>query len=122
MALAGLDLVRHRVAVSGWAAFEDVRDEHVLPREPDAAEQLVEELPRLAHERDALLVLVEARRLADEHQVRVRVAVAEDDLRPALGQPAPRAGGGLRRVERLAQCPQPQLPPQQPPPDGIVPP
>jgi hypothetical protein len=34
----------------------------------DAREQLVEQLPGLADERDALLVLVEAGRLADEHQ------------------------------------------------------
>ena len=66
--------------------------------EPDPAEKLVEELPRLADERKALLVFVEARRLADEHQVGVRVAVAEDDLRPALGQAAARAAGDLGRV------------------------
>ena len=64
-------------------------------------EQLVEELPGLADERDALLVLVEARRLADEHQVGVRVAVAEDDLRAALAEGAARAGRGFgpERVE-----------------------
>jgi hypothetical protein len=31
---------------------------------------------------------VKARRLADEHQVGLRVARAEDDLRPALSKPA----------------------------------
>jgi hypothetical protein len=35
-------------------------------------------------ERVALLVLVEARRLPDEHQIGVRVPDAEDDLRAAL--------------------------------------
>src|SRR3954468_11447539 len=43
-------------------------------------------------ERDALLVLVEAGRLADEHHIGVRVARAEDDLRPA---PAERAANAL---------------------------
>ena len=43
---------------------------------------------------------------------------AEDDLGAALGKAAARAAGDLGRVRRLAQCPQPQLPPQQPPDAG----
>ena len=50
-------------------------------RQPDLAEQLVEQLARLADERDALLVLVRPGRLADEHQVGVRVARPEDNGR-----------------------------------------
>jgi hypothetical protein len=38
---------------------------------------------------------VEPGRLADEHQVGVRVADAEDDLRAPLGEPALRAAGDL---------------------------
>ena len=48
------------------------------------AEQLVEELAGLADERHALLILVETRRFADEHQVGVRAAGAEHDLRSTL--------------------------------------
>ena len=59
-------------------AFQDVDDEDVRPRQPDLAEQLVEQLPGLADERHALLVLVGPGRLADEHQVGVGVAGAED--------------------------------------------
>ena len=44
-----------------------------------------------SHEQVALLVLVEARRLAHEHQVGVRVADAVDDLRAALRKAAARA-------------------------------
>ena len=55
-------------------------------------------LPAWPDERVALLVLVEAGRLADEHQVGVRVPDAEDDLRAALGEPALHAAGGLIRV------------------------
>ena len=85
--LAGLDLVRLRVAVARRAALQDVRDVDVAARvRPIPSSRLLEQLARLADERDALLVLVEAGRLADEHQVGVRVARAEDDLGAALGE------------------------------------
>ena len=82
--LALLDLVRQRVAVPRRPALEHVRDVDVRAGQADALEQPVEQLPGLPDERDALLVLVEAGRLADEHQIGVRVAVAEDDLRAPL--------------------------------------
>ena len=44
--LAGLDLLGLRVAVAGRAALEDVRDVDVLARQPDAGEQLAEQLAR----------------------------------------------------------------------------
>ncbi len=93
--LARLDLVGHRVAVAGRAALDDVGDVDLGAGEPDALEQPVEELAGLADERVALLVLVEARRLADEHQVGVGVAHAEDDLRAPFGEPAASAAGGF---------------------------
>ncbi len=93
--LAGGDLLGQRIAVSGRSALQDVRDEDVRTRHPDAAEELVEELPGLADERDPLLVLVEARSFADEHDVRVRAPGPEDDLRPALCE---RAAGAPRGV------------------------
>src|SRR5436190_21095297 len=98
MRLARLDLVLLRVAVAGWAALEDIRDVDVLAPELYAGQQPLEQLPRLADEGDALLVLVEARSLADEHQVAARVARAEDDLRPSLREPAARAARGRCRV------------------------
>ena len=45
---------------------------------------------------------MEARRLADEHQVGARVAGAEDDLRPSLREPAARAAARRRRVRLRA--------------------
>jgi hypothetical protein len=98
MALAGLDLVRHRVTVPRRTTFQDVGDKDHVPGEVDPGEQLIEELPRLADEREALLVLVKPGRLPDEHQVRIGGAVAEDNLRPAFREAAPGAGRGLRRV------------------------
>ena len=100
VALAGLDLVRLRVAVPGRAALENVRDVHLIALEADTGKQPFEQLARLAHERLALLVLVEARRLADEHQVRRGIADPEDDLGPPLREPAVRAAGDLRRERR----------------------
>ena len=93
--LARLDLVGHGIAVAGRAALDDVRDVDLGAGKPDALEQLVEELAGLTHEGVALLVLVKARRLADEHQVGVRVADAEHDLCAPFGEPAARAAGGL---------------------------
>ena len=65
---------------------------------PMPARSLSSELAGLADERDSLLVLVEAGRLADEHQVCVRVTGAEDDLRATACEHAPRAAGRLVRV------------------------
>ena len=89
--LAGLDLLGLRVAVAGRAALEHVRDVDVRARETDPVQQLLEQLAGLADERHTLLVLVEAGRLADEHQLGVRVAGAEDDLRPRRRERAARA-------------------------------
>ena len=103
--LAGVDLARERVAVAGRPAHQRVRDEDVRARQADLVEQLLEQPPGLADERQALLVLVRAGRLADEHQVGVGVARAEDDrvarrreLRAAACRPAPAAS----RLELLA--------------------
>ena len=96
--LTRLDLVWHRIAIPRRAAFQDIGHKDHVPFQPDAAEKLVEQLPGLPDEREALLVLVEARCFADEHQVGVRVAVSEDDLRPPLRETAARAAGDLGRV------------------------
>ena len=91
--------------------------------EADAREQLLEQLARLADERQPLLVLVEARSLADEHQVGVRVARSEHDLRATLRQTATRAPRDLRLVGlELATAarrePRSRAGSLRPPPDG----
>ena len=101
MRLAGGDLLRERVAISRRPALEDVRDEDVCARQLDAREELVEQLPRLPDERDALLILVETRRLADEHQVGVRAPGAEHDLRAALARA--RSGCSSRSPRRTLE-------------------
>ena len=103
--LAVLDLDRQRVAVAGGTALQNVRNEHLRARQPDLAQQLLEQLAGAPDERHPLLVLAGARRLADEHQVGVGVAGAEHDRlarRRELG--AAHAALGLREhlLERLA--------------------
>jgi hypothetical protein len=95
VALACLDLDRLGVTVPRGPALQHVGDEHLPALQADLFQQLVEQLAGASYERLALLVLVEARRLADEHQVCVRVAGAEHDVRAALGQRALRAVGEL---------------------------
>jgi hypothetical protein len=59
---------------------------------------------------------VEARRLADEHQVCVRVPDAEDDLGAGLREPAPRAPRHLfaKSVERVHAAESRKAPGQSP--------
>src|SRR6476659_1928947 len=91
--LARLDLLRQRVAVPGRTAFQNVAYIDILALQPDPVEELGQQLARGADERDALLVLVKARRLADEHQLSGRRAGAEHDLGAPLGERALRAAG-----------------------------
>ncbi len=79
------------VTVVGGPAFQGVRNEHVVSRQTDLREQLVEQLPGRADERQAHPVLVGPGCLADEHQVGVRVPVAEHHLGSRLVQRAPDA-------------------------------
>src|SRR5690606_1208829 len=53
----------------------------LVAREAHRADHLVELLARAPDERNALLVFLGARRLADEHERRVGISVAEDGLR-----------------------------------------
>ena len=63
-------------------------------------ESRFEELSRLADERDPLLILVEAGRLAHEHQVGVRIPHAEHRLRARPVQLAAHARVDLAREQR----------------------
>ena len=66
------NLVGLWVTVAGRPALQDVADVHVFASKVGGGEQLFEELAGLAHERPALLVLVGARRLPDEHHFRIQ--------------------------------------------------
>ena len=89
------DLVRERVAVLRGPVPDDVGDEHLAPVEPDAGEQLVEELARGADERPALHVLVVAGSLAEEEDPRLARPVAGDRLPGAAMERARGASADL---------------------------
>src|SRR4051812_8616974 len=64
---AGGHLLRQRIPVARRPVLEDVRDEDIVTRQLDRPDDLRQQLPRRAHEGLALLVLVGARGLADDH-------------------------------------------------------
>ena len=78
--LARRDFVRLRIAVPRRPALDHVGDVDLVAREAHRLDHLRQQLPGAADERNPLDVLVRAGRLADEHQVRVRIPDAEHDL------------------------------------------
>jgi hypothetical protein len=74
-------LVGQRIAVPRRPALEHGREVDVVELEADPGEETLQQVPRTSRERRPLPILVEARRLADERERRVRVALAEDHLR-----------------------------------------
>ena len=100
------DLGRGRLAVAGRAPVDDVGDLHAAAVEADRRQHAVEQLPGAADKGLADAVLVGARRLADDHDRRGRVAVDEDGVgRGALQRAAVEAGDQRRqRLDRLGAC------------------
>ena len=101
---AGRDLVRLRVAVVGRPALHDVGDEHLLAPPADRRQQLDQEVTGPSDERATQAVLVEPGALADEHDLRVRIALTGNGAGAALVEAAIRARSHLGgdRFERLA--------------------
>ena len=82
--------------------LDDVGHVDLVAVDAGVGERLVEELPGRPDERAARLVLLVAGLLADEHRLRARGALAEDDLRPGLPELAGLAAGRfLRSFGRL---------------------
>src|ERR1700682_1285886 len=90
---------RSGVRVFWGRAFQDVGDVDVLPRSSHRFDDLRQELPGPADEREALLIFVAARGFPDEHEIGVRGALAEDDVRARPRELAAGAAGdeGLER-------------------------
>ena len=86
--LARDDLLVERVASRRRPALEHRRAVDVVSRQADAGQQRIDERSLATGERKPEPVLVKSRRLADEHQLGVRVADPDDDLRPRLGERA----------------------------------
>ena len=91
---ADLALLRRRRAVAGRAPRNDVGDVGAGAVEADRRHHQVEQLAGASDEGQALEVLLAARRLADEHHARLRIAVREHEL---LGGGAQRAAFELRQ-------------------------
>src|SRR6267143_60083 len=96
-------LVGQRIAVLGWPVPDDVGDEDLRAIEPDAGEELVEELPGGADEGTALHVLVVARCLAEEEDARFAASLTVDGRPRAAVEGTGGAGADLRgqRPERV---------------------
>ena len=94
---AGGHFLGQGVAVAGRAAFDHVGDEHLLAGEADGAKQLLQELAGGADEGAALLVLVEAGPLADEHEIAGRGAFAGHGELAAAMEAALLAGANFGR-------------------------
>ena len=88
MADAGGFFFRERVAVVRRAAFDDVRNIYARTVEIDHFKHIVEQLTGGADERLALQILLLARSFADEHQLALGIADAENDVVPGFGQRA----------------------------------
>ena len=99
---AGFHLLGARLAIAVTlagrvrAALEDVGDVNLVTVQPGGLDNLCEQLAGRADKRLAFLVLVQPRRLADEHQLRMDGANTEHDLRSRRHEmAAPDAGHRL---------------------------
>jgi len=92
---AGVELVGLGIAVLRRTALDDVGDVDVIARQLHRLDDVGEQLSGAADKRFALQVLVASGRLADEHQISVRIAGAPDDLRARSGKPTFLAGAGF---------------------------
>src|SRR5579863_6791039 len=89
---ASLALIALRRAVSRWTALDDVRNVNIFPPQAHGLNHVVKQLSGAADKGFALLVFIGARSLADEHQIRFRIADSEDYLLASLfAQAAARA-------------------------------
>src|SRR5262249_44843940 len=84
--LAGIDFVRFRLPVLRRPTLYDVGDVYLLARQMNRLQDLSKELSRPAHERDPLRVFIGSRPFADQHQLGLRGAGSEDDVRARLTQ------------------------------------
>ena len=96
---ASCNFIRRWLAVGWGAAFDDVRYVYLLAPQAHAGDHGVEQLPGAADERAALLILIFARAFADEEDLCVRIAFAEDRVRALLAEAAARAAGDFILVE-----------------------
>ena len=88
---AGLNLIGSGIAVVRGAAFHDVGDVYLLPRQVDGLNDAGEKFPGPANKGLALEVLVSARPFSNKDEAGVGVSFAEDQVVSSLMEPAPGA-------------------------------
>ena len=91
-------LLRRRCAVAGRPPRHNVRDVDLRAIKPDGLHHQVEQFSRTADKRQAGDIFVAPRRLADEHDAPLWIAVGEDELRRRGAQHA-----AFERTEQRAQ-------------------
>src|ERR1700761_5527644 len=74
----GVGFFRLRDTILRRPAFHDVGDVYLLPLEPGRSNHVVEELASTADKGQALSIFIRSRPFPDEHQARVRIAVAKN--------------------------------------------
>ena len=77
-----------RVAIVRRPALEDVGDKHLVASLAHGPQHFIEQLARATHKRFAAAILFSTRRLADDHQPRVRIADADSSGRTISGHGA----------------------------------
>ena len=77
---AGGRLLGQWIAVVGGTAFQDIGDIDILPLKFHRRQNLIEKLAGPADKGYSLTVFLGAGSLADEHDIRVRIACAENEL------------------------------------------
>ncbi len=65
--LAGVDLLGQWVSILRGSAFQHVADVDLAPLQSDGGQQLIEEVAGGSDKGTTLLILIESRRLTDEH-------------------------------------------------------
>ncbi len=75
-----------RIAVVGWTAFQRIGDEDLPAFEAGMFEQVIEQLTRLADERDTLEIFITPRGFSDEQDVGAFVPGTGYDIGATLGQ------------------------------------
>ena len=94
------------VPVPRWAAFHDVRDEHLFSRVAHGFDDPGQELPGLSDERPSLNVLIRAGSFPDEDEIGIEVSFTDHDVFSALVQVAAGAafqlpGDPVERIYRV---------------------
>ena len=92
---AGLLLHIQRVPVPGRAALDDVGNIHLLPVQVNHFQHIVQQFSRRTHKGDALQVLLLTGAFPDQHDLRLRIAHAENQVVPGFPQRAAPAAGAV---------------------------